>query len=172
MNKKCRVCNEKKPDKDFAKSKMVKSGLSSRCKSCESKRGIERYKKIKEKAKKQAAVYRINNYEKRIEIERKSRIKNKKKYRAKRNARQSIRNKVTLDKKYTILDKELNRIYSSPCFACGSLENQSLDHLIPLARGGTHSVGNIITLCLTCNMSKNKKTLTEWFKFKKMIGVD
>jgi len=160
--KTCTKCGEMKPDHLFARNKTVKSGLSSRCKKCESTRGIERYARIKDKAKSQAAEYRTNNYEKRIEIERKSRAKNKEKNRPKKNARQSIRNKIVQSKVYTILPRELKKVYNSPCFICGSKENQSIDHIIPLSRGGKHSVGNIMTLCLQCNMSKHARTITEW----------
>ena len=117
------------------------------------------------------AEYREKNYERRLEIERDSRSKNKEKWRPAKNARQSIRNRVFSEKQYLILDKELRKIYSSPCFNCGSTENQSLDHLIPLSRGGTHSYGNIITLCLPCNMSKHARTITEWKHSKRMLGV-
>ena len=117
------------------------------------------------------AEYREKNYERRLEIERDSRAKNKEKWRPAKNARQSIRNRVFSEKQYLILDKELRKIYSSPCFNCGSTENQSLDHLIPLSRGGTHSYGNIITLCLPCNMSKHARTITEWKHSKRMLGV-
>ena len=117
------------------------------------------------------AEYREKNYERRLEIERDSRAKNKEKWRHAKNARQSIRNRVFSEKQYLILDKELRKIYSSPCFNCGSTENQSLDHLIPLSRGGTHSYGNIITLCLPCNMSKHARTITEWKHSKRMLGV-
>jgi len=119
-----------------------------------------------------AKQFRKDNHEHRLTIERASRLKHKERTRPAKNARQSARNRVVQGNEFLILVKELNKIYTSPCFACGSNENQSIDHLIPLIRGGTHSVGNIITLCLPCNLSKNKKTLTEWFKVKRMIGVD
>jgi 5-methylcytosine-specific restriction endonuclease McrA len=115
--------------------------------------------------------YRKKNYEKRIEIERKSRLKNKDRYRPARNARQSIRNRKLNNEEFVILPKELERIYNSPCLVCGSDTNQSLDHVIPLSRGGRHSVGNIITLCLSCNVSKHARTLTEWKLSRKKIGV-
>lgn len=162
--KTCTKCNEAKPDHLFAVNKSVKSGLSSRCKKCESIRGIERYARIRDKARKQAREYRARNYEKRIEVERRSRAKLKEKHRAARNARQSIRNRKLNNEEFVILPKELRRIYSSPCYMCGSIENQSIDHIIPLSRGGRHSVGNILTLCLRCNMSKHARTITEWKK--------
>ena len=170
--KTCRKCKQAKSEKTFALNKNAKSGLSSRCRVCESERGKVRYRKIKEKVKIQANEYRKNNYELRIEIERKSRAKNKEKHRPGKNARQSIRNKILTSKKYLILDKELRKIYDSHCFMCGSQEGQSIDHIIPISRGGTHSVGNIMTLCQRCNASKHARTITEWKHSRKKLGVD
>jgi hypothetical protein len=39
----------------------------------------------------------------------------------------------------------------------------TLDHMIPLSRGGTHSLDNIVPACLTCNSSKGRLTALEWF---------
>lgn len=167
----CKGCEQAKPDSLFALSNVTKSGLSSRCKACESERGKARYRKIKAKAIEQARQYRKDNYDKRLEIERKSRLKNKEKNRPSKNARQSIRNRTLTHTPYLILDKELRKIYNSPCFMCGCTENQSLDHIIPISRGGSHSVGNIMTLCLQCNMSKHARTITEWKHSKDMLGV-
>jgi 5-methylcytosine-specific restriction endonuclease McrA len=97
-----------------------------------------------------------------LEIERASRLRNKEKNRASKNARQSVRNRALCDTKFIILDKELKKIYSSPCAFCGSTTNQSLDHIIPLSKGGRHSVGNLMTLCSTCNASKGNKFYMQW----------
>lgn len=166
----CTKCKQVKPYSSFGKTNRTTSGTISRCKQCESKRGKIRYQEIKEKAKEDARLYRVKNYDKRIAIERKSRLKNKEKNRPSKNARQSIRNKTLSKTSYLILEKELRKIYTSPCFMCGSAKNQSLDHVIPISRGGTHSVGNIMTLCKNCNASKNARTITEWKHSKSMLG--
>lgn len=63
---------------------------------------------------------------------------------------------------YEVSDRELRRIYASPCAKCGSTHKVTLDHVIPVVRGGRHSIGNLQPLCLTCNSSKNSKTMAEW----------
>lgn len=43
------------------------------------------------------------------------------------------------------------------CVYCGSslgLENATLDHVIPLSRGGTHNPGNLVSACQPCNQMK------------------
>jgi len=44
------------------------------------------------------------------------------------------------------------------CLACGATENLSLDHVVPIARGGLNSIENIQVLCRSCNSSKRTKT--------------
>lgn len=67
-----------------------------------------------------------------------------------------------LESEFVVLPKELRRLYSQPCAACGSMEDQSLDHVVPLSRGGRHTVGNLQTLCLSCNVKKANRTMMEW----------
>jgi 5-methylcytosine-specific restriction endonuclease McrA len=38
----------------------------------------------------------------------------------------------------------------------------TIDHVVPLARGGAHSPSNLVAACLSCNVSKGAKLLTEW----------
>lgn len=64
---------------------------------------------------------------------------------------------------YEITDRDLRRLYTSPCWVCGSTEGIHADHRIPLSRGGRHSIGNLDPLCSSCNLSKHDKLLVEWF---------
>lgn len=45
------------------------------------------------------------------------------------------------------------------CFLCGSKENLTTDHIIPLSKGGTNELNNIQILCLKCNQKKSNKIL-------------
>ncbi|NDB58916.1 HNH endonuclease [bacterium] len=130
------------------------------------------YEKNKDSILKANSEYRQENYERRIEIERASRERNRDKNRPSKNARQSVRNRLVSSSKYVIIYKDLKRIYSQPCFNCGSMNNQSLDHRIPLSRGGEHKIGNMLTLCQPCNASKHSKTIMEWKLSKIKKGDD
>lgn len=56
----------------------------------------------------------------------------------------------------------LQRLYASPCAYCGSARNIQADHVMPIARGGVHSIGNLLPACRDCNLSKHDKTVMEW----------
>jgi 5-methylcytosine-specific restriction endonuclease McrA len=49
------------------------------------------------------------------------------------------------------------------CTYCGSTEGPfDLDHIFPVARGGTNDASNLTLACASCNRSKGAKTLREW----------
>lgn len=39
-----------------------------------------------------------------------------------------------------------------------------LDHVVPLSRGGQHTIGNIVAACPSCNCSKKDLLLVEWHR--------
>lgn len=49
--------------------------------------------------------------------------------------------------------------YGNKCLCCGSIENITQDHVVPLSKGGTHTFDNVQPLCGHCNSSKNSKTI-------------
>jgi hypothetical protein len=48
------------------------------------------------------------------------------------------------------------------CAACGSTNNLVVDHVIPIARGGSCDIENLQPLCQLCNISKGQKLPEEW----------
>ena len=49
------------------------------------------------------------------------------------------------------------------CFYCGRDDVKlTQDHIIPLFRGGNHTLMNIVPACLSCNCSKGTKFINEW----------
>ena len=63
---------------------------------------------------------------------------------------------------FVITRKFMRNLYNSPCFACGASESITADHIIPIAKGGRHSEGNLQPLCGSCNSSKHSKL---WIEF-------
>lgn len=42
------------------------------------------------------------------------------------------------------------------CKYCGSTNNLTIDHIIPLAKGGTNEPDNLRVMCRTCNCRKGR----------------
>ena len=82
----------------------------------------------------------------------------------------ALRRRVNMrnNKVYKILPKEMRKLYSQPCFICGATEGQTIDHIIPVVRGGSHGIGNFMTLCKSCNCKKHNRLFVEW-KYGKTV---
>lgn len=53
------------------------------------------------------------------------------------------------------------------CFYCSvalDQRNASIDHKLPVSRGGTNEPSNLVWACLTCNKHKNAMTAEEFFE--------
>lgn len=43
----------------------------------------------------------------------------------------------------------------------------TLDHVLPLSRGGRHCIANIVPACKNCNQKKGSLTVAEWKNYPK-----
>lgn len=67
----------------------------------------------------------------------------------------------------TLAPSTLMRLYAEAkrCHYCGTAikgKEKTLDHVLALARGGAHSIHNVVIACWPCNNSKKAKDATEW----------
>lgn len=54
-------------------------------------------------------------------------------------------------------------VLHDPCAYCGTTERKiTLDHVVPLSRGGEHGPANLVGVCEYCNKSKSTKTILEF----------
>lgn len=67
--------------------------------------------------------------------------------------------------RFSITAKEIKKIYASACIYCGAPATH-IDHVVPLARGGRHCIGNLAPACAFCNLSKGAKFISEWKKVR------
>ena len=73
-------------------------------------------------------------------------------------------------KSFVVFASEITKLRSGSCFYCGLQEGlMTIDHIVPLARGGSHSIGNLVGACKSCNSSKGAKTITEWQKVRRSL---
>jgi 5-methylcytosine-specific restriction endonuclease McrA len=120
-----------------------------------------RYPEIAERKRANAKAWRKANPERSKQQLDKWRAENLDKHNENaRKRRARLRNAKTR----TVTAKDLQRLLSAPCAYCGAKENITIDHVVPLARGGDHTIGNFLPACKTCNSRKRDSFIMEWRK--------
>lgn len=51
--------------------------------------------------------------------------------------------------------------YGGRCAYCGRKTKLTQDHVVPISRGGNHSLSNVVPACMDCNLRKNAHTPEE-----------
>lgn len=72
-------------------------------------------------------------------------------------------------------EQQLIKDYDYRCAYCNEVRELTMDHIVPLTRGGSHSIDNIVPACVPCNSSKRNKPLLIWLyqrrlKYDKQMG--
>jgi 5-methylcytosine-specific restriction endonuclease McrA len=67
------------------------------------------------------------------------------------------------DNHHDITELELVRLHERPCVGCGTVDKpRTVDHIIPVSRGGPHCAANIQAMCRSCNAAKRDTLPTSW----------
>lgn len=159
-SKPCSKCKQIKALTEFYKTSLSKgNGYQSQCKECAKLAGKNWYANNRDQKIESSKFYAQGHRKQK----RASGKKHEQTYPERSNNRNHVRRAKFFGVAiYALSNKELKRIYSSPCFYCGSQSNQTMEHIIPFELGGTHGIGNVITACKSCNSSKNDRTIMEW----------
>ncbi len=65
---------------------------------------------------------------------------------------------------FKVSEREWRRLcqrYDNRCAYCGERNPLQREHVIPISRGGQHSIGNLLPACKLCNLAKGTKLLAE-----------
>lgn len=184
--KKCNICLIWKNECDFYINKKNKDLLLGKCKVCSIIKNRENLKKnnilIKKKSRikyrennnfrdnmlKYQKKYRFINKEKTLKYAKEYRNINKEKIKLYKKTekgnilcrqidflrRTKIKERITYEQWEKIFYK-----FGKQCLNCGTKENITIDHIIPLSIGGRNILENIQILCKSCNSKKYTKII-------------
>lgn len=174
----CVICKQAKSIHDFFKSKREKDGLSRDCKDCNMKRAKEwnarhperrkatrrkNYEENKEKYLQISTEWNREHSDKHVESNRKWRENNPEKYAALSHKHSIIKKDRKIKAGEIPTTEEIRELIISSkkkCFWCGKTvkdKELNIDHLYPLAKGGTNHISNLVVSCGLCNRRKHAK---------------
>ncbi len=61
------------------------------------------------------------------------------------------------------IQKRRKALFDGCCF-CGADKKLTLEHIVPLSKGGLHVEENLLGSCKRCNSSKHVKPVESWFR--------
>ena len=172
MEKTCPRCNVTKPLTEWHKSSKTKDGLQAWCKSCRkeynkkyeisrSKRteyNRARWEKIKDDP--QMVAYRkewVSKNRDRLQEYSRSYYRNNRILMLHHRSNQKARERgyegiLSLDDWKLVLS-----LTDGQCIACEENAADSIDHVLPLVKGGMNTVQNIQPMCIKCNLKKGTR---------------
>lgn len=191
FTKVCTACRVEKSIDAFSPDNTRKDGYRSQCKECTAKRIAEWRKKHPDLVKSRNKATRKKYHAERIQRDREYYHKNieerrrrareyywRKRDQVRKNqsewARQNPEAKNAVNRRRRTRElggegshtaADIERIYKAQkgrCYYCGKKAKLTVDHIVPLSRGGTNDPSNIVGACEHCNSSKGNKLPHEW----------
>lgn len=182
--KKCPKCGLDLPrTEQFFRKNSRRGGLQSWCRLCENKQARERAAAHPEKALERKRKWRAEHHEKYLNSQRRYRSENQDAYResSRRNSQkwsrehrdirriqQQNRRARLLEAGGTYSSQDIKKLYELQKGRCWWNTKHKLDkgyhidHRIPLVKGGSNDISNIVLACPHCNLSKRDKMPEEF----------
>jgi hypothetical protein len=170
----CPSCREEKDASCFGTNLGSKDGLRSVCKNCRNINARKKYQSDQRFRQKESIRHSTNLKYKEKNAER-TKIwakKNPDKILAKvhrRRARLYGQTEFDLPNDFIAI---LKTDQDNKCVYCSQNKKLTIDHIIPVCRGGKHNMDNIVLCCETCNFSKSTKTLPEWLEYNMLLKLE
>lgn len=154
--KRCSKCQELKTFDEFYRQAQNKDGLFGHCKACH-KINNEMYRKNNPGYDRE---WRKNNPDRKRELLREWQRNNRDRMHGYDHARRAKAANAFTDCQ-SFSQVLIRSIYKS-CLRCGSPDELEIDHVVPLSKGGTSTLGNYQVLCRSCNASKNNRNSIDY----------
>ena len=159
VSKRCSKCKTDKPVSSFRRDSRRVDGLQNYCRDCHNYANKMWREANREKHLASLRKWHADHRE----HSRESNARWAKEHRELRRIKDSKRRLAQQNNgEFLILESEVRRLYKSACAACGATGEITADHIMPLSRGGRHSIGNLQPLCKPCNSSKKDRLMVEW----------
>jgi 5-methylcytosine-specific restriction endonuclease McrA len=182
--RRCKACKQDRPVSEYSKSPKRIDGLNAKCFACRSadyKDYRKRVPRDKQKQREYARAYKQRR-EPLTEEQRAARAKYRSDYYQKNKLRLDAEQKEYRDRhpgknaeqvalyrlrlesngKFSFSKKDVDKLLSSSCAYCGATGKMSMDHILPVSKGGRNSIGNLLPCCRACNSQKHAKLLIVW----------
>ena len=154
-HKQCCKCKEVKELSNYSPTPRGQKGRAAYCKPCMSLYQLS--KNTKEERRVKTQQYRDSNRDWWRSLHRLTQFKR--------------RNTIHALSDGSVTKEFVESIYNiDTCYYCGiniPREFRTLEHALPLTKGGYHSISNIVMACVACNCSKADKTEEEYIEYKK-----
>lgn len=154
----CSRCSVEKVFSEFTLDPTKKGGYAHQCKSCRNEVGAQRYVRKREEILAKKLAYRSENRHLAREYTAAWSVANPMRRQAARAAYRA--RKRGADGSFSVADVALlMRLQRGRCAACSAnlKAGYHVDHLHPLALGGSNDRTNLQLLCPSCNLSKGPK---------------
>lgn len=171
----CSKCHNKKPLEEFYKDKSSSDGYGHVCKLCLSVVHAAYHASHKEIISQKAKTWRLKNSEHLYYSKKQYREENQEAERARiiswqkanpeqeqerrrrgKMARRMRNQENPVNDLTTTQWREILDAYGHRCVYCGrKMQRLTMDHIIPLSKGGSHTASNVVPACRSCNSKKH-----------------
>jgi 5-methylcytosine-specific restriction endonuclease McrA len=164
--RRCSKCGETKSLAEFRKNKSAPTGTGSTCKLCHAAHNREYNKTYPYTNPSQTPEYKRAYYETHKDMyraisARRDALDPEGRLERTRRRRARIKGAITT---LTIAEwKDILAYFGNACAYCLRDDvPMTMDHIVPISKGGAHSAENVVPACMACNQAKHVKSLLVW----------